>query len=553
MRRTTIVAFFLTLGASALDAQVGMPPGTSYTSSGFPGPDYPAPDCAFRQCLAVELTDDDWPDAVVVCRTAAASEGSLFVLPNVDWMRARASVPTGAVDLAPLPGLGAGGRDAVTVVRAGELPEVVSFDPVTRGFVVDQFAQPDWVGARAVAFAPQEGRTWALSSDGWMLFYVTGDPRSPASCGSFSLAGQAFDVAVLQWDGGGASELALRTAAGIRIVDSSGALVATYGSQGAAALEPLSDGAGADRAAWAAAMGASDYLLSVSASDLDAPSMLGAIQPVALEAIDYNQDGWDDLLLSHKATRQLVWMPNMGVVDPNATAFSLANAEIWDLTDVPTASAPENEAQPAAADWDLDGDPDGFLLVQSSGEAFLRWNGVLDVQLSKPVVLSGSFLHNLGGPEVLQLDVDRPPSGSLGSHFRLVTTVYSQVSGQDVDPVPFASEEALQPTFPHAFQAVGEAPCGTLLHCVLRIETSQDGGATWTSWPAELFTTGLNACDVQAVAAEFGTTISGLQLDLSAGPSCPGDTCGVASDEGVETVCLPCVPDFPLQQIPRTR
>lgn len=384
---------------------------------------------AFGRAQAADFFGDGVPDVLQL-------EGrSLAVLFDVDQTFAPAWVAQDVDDACALRQHALDGRDALAVVAPSGL-SIALVDPLTGLWTWSPLDSSTWAGARTLRSADldSDGRADLLgvAADGQtVLTRIAGATEMQFSGGaSFSAGAAVLDLLALQWDLDPALEFAVLTTGGVALFDGSGALLAHYASSipGGAIARVASTANANDRLAWITTVStnAHQWLLTLSPGGIDAQLDLGTLDVVACVSADADADGDDDLLLSHRRNYNLVWLVNQrGPQAPSATSFQVTSSGVRLFNAGPSdIEAPENQAWPALADLDGDGDQDvvfGCELEQSV--VLLRGDWIAE-SLARPSVSAASYEVSSA---VLDLTVDAPSAGWNGAS-ELIADVWWRTS-----------------------------------------------------------------------------------------------------------------------------
>lgn len=234
-----------------------------------------------------------------------------------------------------------------------------------------------WAGAtkvRCADFDESEERDYAgLATDGHNVVL-----RRTNSGGTTTVlvdvVDQVVDMFVLQWLEGGAQELAVLTTDDLFVYSGSGTLIDTFTppSPGAGIIAPVHFGtAGPDRVAWASL----DSAGATTRFDLvrhATPQLEGPLTPqyddiVAMAAADYDNDGDEDLVMTHRSDR-LAWLYKSGFVDGNSRVFHPNRSQAVNVPELdPDAEVLPNGGTFVFRDLGNDHRPDLLLPVEVNG------------------------------------------------------------------------------------------------------------------------------------------------------------------------------------------
>ena len=312
---------------------------------------------------------------------------------------------------------GAPGRDAIALVAPAGL-SLVRFDPLTGQLSSQLTAAGAWAGARLVRAAQLDGHgaqdVCGIAADRRTVLCLREVASgAPVASATFQALSDVYDVLAIEWDGDAQSELAILSHAGLHIHELDGVLRAGWSSAwpGGAIARVRQAGAVHDRVAWVSAFAPplQQTLLTVSPSGIESSLGLGALDVVAALGADFDGDGDDDLLLSHRHSHQLLWIEN----ERDITATQAVSFDAFDSAKVlievgPVGEqAPQNASWPALADFDGDGDLDIVFAVERTASVHVirgDWND----ETRERVTLDAARYDVEAGQGVLELDLDAP-------------------------------------------------------------------------------------------------------------------------------------------------
>ncbi len=330
----------------------------------WPWPSELATPGSFTRTDSGDLDGDAVPDVVVLDGTQPVI---LFAVD--EWV---SQVPSSVVanDLAVVRGIAPVAVDDIAVVGPAGLTRLW-FDATSEQFVSVLADATAWVGAKVVVAGDVDGDgdddLVGIGADGTTILRKQNNVTGLISLPSFVTSAQASDLVLLQWDLDLPLEIAVLNANGVEILDDTGAPATswTHPLAGGAITRLKQAGQARDRLAWITvwAPPAQQLLMVLAQGGATDIVDLGALDTIAIENGDYDLDGDDDLLISHRVSHELVWLENeRSPTSPSGPSFT-ANPDGTKLFRVgpPATQAPMNDARPLLADLDLDGDLDVFF------------------------------------------------------------------------------------------------------------------------------------------------------------------------------------------------
>lgn len=291
-------------------------------------------------------------------------------------------------------------------------------------------------------------------SSGWDLLLGATAANNWVPTSSVSIGAPVREIAMLQWDGSGAYEIAVATASGPRIYSSTGTLLEGFSSYPlesriAVVRQSYPSPAPADRLAVVLTVTAPDYQVlgivkaaSNGTAVLENSVSLGQLGATALVGADQDNDGDDDLFFSNRQTCLALVMhnarTNATTTTQTATSFTDTNFDTIPLLALnsATTAAADNTATPMLTDLDGDNDVDFFMGVPWTGAGYVRKIRVVLNETEDHELLRPLMTHVYGTVETATYEVrflrSQVPSGA--THIQL-DAWYG--AGSYVSGVPF--------------------------------------------------------------------------------------------------------------------
>jgi len=467
---------------------------------------------AFGKGVPAQLTPDGVMDVLQL-------DGSqLVLLTNPDELFSVTNVRAGVEDMSTLRGAGAGGLDAVAIVGAGGL-ERVWYDSALGAFASASIDANTWAGAGLVRAADLDADGVSdligVASDRQSILVQLADSSGTAfhAASGFVVQADVLDVRVLQWDTDGAPEVALLTDLGVEVRDLDGGLLDSFPAAipGGAICVIGQAGEQQDRLAWITeyAPPALQYLLVLCASaGVTEIVDLGALDAFATVSADYDLDGDDDILISHRFSYELLWIENERTQQtPSGTSFYQAgDRKVFSVDS--QSSASQNEAWPVVADLDGDGDQDVAFASEGTSKLVVFRGEALDQDALRASVESASYsVDFLGGDGVLDLVLGAPssiPAGATHLELRVWRQAYSGAL-LDEEPLEFQTLP-LSGGWPSAAAiALPEQDAAFQDNYCVHLRLVGLGAGPLATYPSSVGVFGLLAADRGALATEPAT------------------------------------------------
>lgn len=405
---------------------------------------------AFGKALAADVTGDLQLDAIVL-------QGTVPVVgygPAVH--EAFVELPVDANDFDVVPR--AGGRDAdelVVVNDAGVTAWRFDYAGGTVPWASTLVRAGAWRDARAVRVADLDGDGQldlvGLAADGRTLLLLRSAYGTPVPLPAVDVGEDVLALAVCDWEGDGADEVAVVTPSGLAVLRSGGAVVgaAPLALERAFAVAFRQAGYAAERLALLvrSSGASSDSLVVVDATGVEPPLDLGALDAYAASAGDIGRDGDDDLMVAHQSAQTLLELRNQSDGLPPGTAPTFALGPQASAL-VPYATSPQPDAGqlgwPCLADFWGDGDDDVLVPFQEGAQLALLQNRVVTLAQHQLRLLRSTFQCDLTQLDCrLDLSFQVPLAGDGG--FSEVEVVRYEAADLDAAPWPEAAEAEYVP------------------------------------------------------------------------------------------------------------
>ena len=376
---------------------------------------------AFGRAVACDLDGDGVLDLV-----QRHDGGAATALLAPAELEAPIALPGARADLDLVPGAAPSGADALVEIDAAGLR--LAWLDVATGFVQGAGFAQEVAGGGLVRALELDGAPGvdllALAADGTTLHAYAAAGGGYAHAFVHPAGAAVREALLVEWDGSAPPELALATDLGIEVhAVGPGGLTPVH-SQAALAPGALlarvgQVGLASERLAWVTpSPAAGQWLLVLGATGAPEHVDLGSLGATALVAGDSGLDGFDDLLLNHTFSHELLGMTNLrsGAV-PGAVSFTGALAQLVLFPLGPLGAAPGNAARPVLADLDRDGDLDVACADESLQEVLVLSGEAVDEELLRPQITgTGTYQVGAGGSGTLTLtlvtaqDAPLPPA-----------------------------------------------------------------------------------------------------------------------------------------------
>lgn len=409
----------------------------------------------FGRVVAGNISDDAVTDVALI------KGGSAVYAHDPGKLGSFLEIQSGVNDLDVIRGASPEGRGAVVVVDAVGLRGYWLADGATSfsSILIDSSA---WAGATLVKAADLDGDgdddVIGLAADGMTLLtcFANGPPGSFSPGPSRTLTSLVSAIEPIRWDADLPLEIACLTAVGVEIVQPNGTVivVATNQVPGGVMTAIAETGRLHERLVWITkhANGINEVLVVVDRDGEETPITIAPLLSVGIEAIDVDQDGYEDVAVSGKISQALLIMFNQND-DPTASAtfgFAAGEFALPPLTATPAMPDLLAEAEPAAGDYDGDGDLDLFCPVSANGTIAMVGNTKANASQQRPVLVDDEPFEYINltppvageiasGEARVDLVIDAPAAAPDATH--IAFSVWRQDAlGEDVVPVAVQTE-----------------------------------------------------------------------------------------------------------------
>jgi hypothetical protein len=463
----------------------------------------------FERAVSGQFTPDGALDVALI-------DGSeLVLLTNPDEFFAASKVATAVADLERLAGAGAAGLDALATVGSSGLKRYW-YDASSASFPSAAIGSSAWMGARLVRSADVNADGLAdlvgLAADGQTVLQEIATSPTAFSAGPSSAAlATVRNLVLLQWDTDSPLEVALLTDLSVEVRELGGTLLDQFAAAtpGGTFCAIGQTGTAQERLVWLTeyAPPAFQYLLVLSPGGVSDVVDLGALDAFAVVPTDYDLDGDDDILISHKFSYELLWIENQRTPQaPSGPSFTpIGDRKVFEV--VNPGPAPQNEAWPVAADFDGDGDDD----VAFANQGELRFNVYRGEAVSQDTrrasVISGIYTPGLlGGNGTLSLVLGAPPAIPAGVTHLEVRAWRQATCGAPLDLGAVAVKSyALPALWPIAASLTLPETSTSFVdnyEVHVRLVKRNSAGAVTKVYPSTVGTFGLLLADRNALAAD---------------------------------------------------
>ncbi|MEW6742031.1 MAG: VCBS repeat-containing protein [Planctomycetota bacterium] len=397
-----------------------------------PGVVEPAP---LEHTLAASLTRSLVPDVLVqqADRLLLLAAPSLFnAVHYLPWVVYDADVvPEGASE----------GVDAIVFVgpdglRTGWLASDRSWQSVLLDGAI-------WAGARLVRRAQVDSQATrfdlvGVASDGQSVIVLLADDGSGEF--AFDAGVDIRSLEVLDFDGDGLDEVALLTDAGVEVRELDGSLLGSASGYGPGEARDLITtlrrvGADRDSLVWIlrGEVDPEQWMYVADSTGYEGPLYLGTLNVTAVAAGDFDEDGDEDLLVTHQAGQDPLMLMNREEDPlPGGATFSMAPEHLMLFPTESEAPVSHNTFQASFADFDSDGDPDVAYAVHDEEKLVLFRGLRVDHEALLDTLTSPTWDPEAGE---LTFRIDQPwPYGLPTVGVEIVLFDQPQF-GEDIDPV----------------------------------------------------------------------------------------------------------------------
>lgn len=325
-----------------------------------------------ERILAGRFTADDFVDVVL----HDGSEAQL--VSGIDVWASGGSATIAASALASYRPEGAE-RDVLIGCDAAGL---VRWTFATGSIVAEPLGHPAWAGATSIAIGSLGGGPAAdlagVSAGGEILVLLDFGTATPVQS-SFATLSVPLEVLLLDWDGEGADEIAVRASLGVRIHTAAGALVIKFrGYHPVGAFTRVEGPEGTNRIAWATVdpSATAEFLALLWAGGSPLVTPIGAAGTSAIASADFDADGLPDLALRRGAAGDVLLL--------------LGAPEGYDPADpdraqtIPGIAGDGPFGTPCPIDLEGDGDSDLLWGAAGGAELHVIRSGAIDSTLASP-------------------------------------------------------------------------------------------------------------------------------------------------------------------------
>ncbi|MEQ8765702.1 MAG: hypothetical protein RL885_17390 [Planctomycetota bacterium] len=358
-----------------------------------------------------------------------------------------------------------GGADSLVRVNGAGL-ERISFR-YDAGWIFEPIAAGPWQGARRViSRRTTQGRTdiAGVTANGLDLIVTKNALEAPTTSVVWTAPGPIFDIAWIDWQGDGASEILVVHAGGIDVRSDTGAEIF-------AQIAPLESGIACvfsqlgfapERAAVLLKIqGLAGSLLQVfDGNDVEPYWLLGNVGPTGITAGDIDGDQDDDLLVTWTFDRTAPYLRNVSDGNPpdgSTATFAFEPGGFLDLG-IGVGPNPEQSGEPALGDFDGDGDLDALVPVPAADQVGL-YTGLKEDANEHRVSVDSAL-----GEYRYTFDWDQGPAGTLS--IPMLAPLTPLASATDLEIVTWSQPAFGQPLDPLAkkrqllaLPAAFQSPC----------------------------------------------------------------------------------------------
>ena len=440
------------------------------------------------------------------------------ILAEPDLGFAPTALPQPVNDVATLRAGAPTGRDAVALVSAAGL-ELCWYDDASAGLAFLSVAAGPWAGAGTVRTADIDasGRddVVGVKPDGVSVLTRLAGPTWGCFVGGpgFQTQAPVNELVLLQWDADIDLEIAVLTDLGVEVFDLDGTSLRQFSAAlpGGALCRIGQQSAARDRLVWITqfAPPAQQLLMTLSPLGVDDLVDLGALDAFAAVPTDYDNDGDDDVLISHRYSYDLLWIENQrSPSSPAGPSFVQDPGQMKVFQVGSTAQvAPENGATPVVADLDGDGDDDVFFAGERTDDVTVfRGEAVCEDDLRAEIVAGVFTIDWVAAHGILDLTITDPVTTLPGATHLQVDLWRQADINAVIDPIAISRQELPMPaSWPTQVSVVIpelDAEFDRIYHVQVHVVGLDGGGQTVSSFPASQGSFALKKVDRAALDAD---------------------------------------------------
>ncbi|MCC7170932.1 MAG: hypothetical protein IT459_10820 [Planctomycetes bacterium] len=329
----------------------------------------PSSTTSWRRAAVGDFDGDRHTDFVSLLVNPSTGSGEVLFVQAADVYQSLHSLGTRtAADLVGWPGAGVDKTDAFLSIGSGGVslwtlgtndqiePTSILGSPLSGGKFIRGPVSGTAIGNHAFVVVGSDARTVHK-------LYRSGGTWTSSVIRTHGA--DILDVEILDWNGSGDRDIALMTASGLTVIDTSNTVLSSASASGVCITTVRHKGRSTDQLAWVTNVtGTSNQKIHVVGDGVtETGIVIGPLDVADVAAGDLDADGDSEVLLSHRFSGDQVILVNVSTTTTNSESFSWSAYELYTLAGWGVSFA-SNAATPVIADLDADTDLDVAFLCQ---------------------------------------------------------------------------------------------------------------------------------------------------------------------------------------------